>query len=40
MADSGDEAVAAVGRVGVEMFSAERDEAQQEERRRRIRGEL
>lgn len=40
LAESDEEAVAAVGRVGVEAFAAARDEALERERRKRIRGEL
>jgi hypothetical protein len=40
LAASEEEAVAAVGRAGVEAFTAARDEALERERRKRIRGEL
>jgi len=40
MAQSAEESVASVGRAGVEIFAAARDEALQEERKERIRGEL
>jgi hypothetical protein len=40
MAASDDETVAIVGRAGVELFSAARDDALEEERRKRVRGEL
>jgi hypothetical protein len=40
LAESDEEAIAAVGRIGVEAFAAARDEALEQERRKRIRGEL
>jgi hypothetical protein len=40
LAASSEEAVAAVGRAGVEMFAGSRDEALARERQKRIRGEL
>jgi hypothetical protein len=40
LAQSEEDAVAAVGRVGVEMFAAARDEALVRERQKRVRGEL
>jgi hypothetical protein len=40
LAASDEEAVAAVGRAGVDAFAAARDEALERERRKRIRGEL
>jgi hypothetical protein len=40
LAESDEEAIAAVGRVGVEAFTAARDEALARERRQRVRGEL
>jgi hypothetical protein len=40
LAESDEKSVAAVGRVGVEAFTAARDEALARERRQRVRGEL
>lgn len=40
MSHSVDQSEAAVGRVGVTMFTEARDKAREQERRKRIRGEL